>query len=119
MEFDFWVDSQGVSPVEEFVQTLSEKEKKAIIKKIDHLLQTNLLTLIKTEVVKFFKGVKKKYGFSLFELIIFRYRFFFVVLVGGEQATFIHSFPKKTNKTPKKEIIKATRIAVILKDKII
>jgi phage-related protein len=113
MEFDFWEDSRGVSPVEEFIRQQNNPED--VTKRIDRLEKYFLKQLLRAEKVKSFGWVKKDYGFSLFELIPDDNRIFFVVLVGTEQAKLIHAFRKKGNKTPQREVCKALKIALILK----
>ena len=117
MEIEFWEDSNGIKAVWEFIK--KSDRKKSILKKFELYERQKLADLLKSESATEFKGIKARYGFSLYEFKPGPYRFLFVAQNTGEKILLVHSFVKKTNKTPQAEINKALRIATLLSEKYI
>ncbi|GMX58260.1 MAG: hypothetical protein YFSK_6110 [Candidatus Yanofskyibacterium parasiticum] len=109
MNYDFLKSSDGDSFVLEFIKKQSRGD--GILKKFEYFSKYNIYDLLRVGDVKEFKECKKRYKFSLYEFIIFEFRFFFVVNY-DDIAIVFHCFVKKSQKTPTKEIDKAIRIAV-------
>jgi phage-related protein len=98
----FFRNQSGRSPVEEFLHTLTPQQKK---KAAFVLSLVEELAVIPEEYFKKFKGcdnlweVRIQTGGNAFRLLGF--------LDGAELVVLNHAFAKKTQKTPKKEILVA------------
>jgi phage-related protein len=98
----FFRNQSGKSPVEEFLNTLTPQQKK---KAAFVLSLVEELPVIPDEYFKKFKGcdnlweVRIQSGNNAFRLLGF--------LDGAELVVLNHAFAKKTQKTPKKEILLA------------
>jgi len=97
--------------VQEFINEQSPRDIRKIKRKFQSALSFGLGDLYRAGDVDDFKECKKRYGFSLYEFIVFNFRFFFVMIERDIAVTY-HSFRKKGQKTPQKEVDKAMRIAV-------
>ena len=117
MEIEFWERSDGIKPVVEFIKELNEGNRILLLNKFERYEKYSFQYLLSNKRIKEFKHIKVDYEFSLYELRVFPYRFFFVMIVPGEILLLFHAFIKKTDKTPEKELNKALRIAVILNKK--
>ena len=98
-EIEFYQDSQGNIPVQDFIRRQSDKVKAKILKYID-LLQDFGLSLGQPRV-------EKLAGSEVWELKIRhssnRYRILYFAF-SGRKFILLHAFLKKTAKTPKNEL---------------
>lgn len=115
MEIEFWEEPNGFKPVWEFIK--NSQRKNSLIKKLEFYESRDLNNLLKTGSATELKGIKSKYGFSIYEFKPKPDRILFTVLDSAEKAFLIHAFIKKSDKTRKKEINKALRIAAQLNKK--
>ena len=109
MEIEFWEEPNGFKPVWEFIKT--SQRKNPLLKKLEFYESQSLNNLLRTGSAAELKGIKSKYGFSIYEFKPKPDRILFVVLNLTEKAFLIHAFLKKSDKTREKEINKALRIA--------
>ena len=107
-EIRFYRDPNGVQPAKEFLKNLQNQNSKNAriqVKQIASyitLLQERGLSLNKNIIEK----VNEKY--NIWELRPGCNRVFFVAWIDG-MFVLLHAFPKKTQKTPKREIDQAIR----------
>ena len=107
-EIRFYRDPNGVQPAKEFLKNLQNQNSKNAriqVKQIASyitLLQERGLSLNKNIIDK----VNEKY--NIWELRPGCYRVLFVAWIDG-MFVLLHAFPKKTQKTPKREIDQAIR----------
>src|SRR3990172_6499172 len=96
---EFYIDTQGNSPVLEFLKTLDRKTSARFDWSIDQLRQRNVHA--GEPLVKHLEG-------KIWELRrasdgnIYRLLYFFFT---GRKIVFVHGFQKKTQKTPRREIV--------------
>jgi phage-related protein len=115
MEIEFWEEPNGDKPVWEFIK--ASDRVKSLLKKLELYEERTLTDLLKNESAKELKGIKAKYGFSLYEFKPGSNRFLFVVLIAAEKIFLLHAFVKKSDNTPLCEINKALRRAILLNQK--
>ena len=107
-EIEFYRTESGRSPVEEFIQSLQEKQIAKIFRDI-RLLQDNgadlhypYMDFIKGDRYAGLMELRTKHAGNAFRT------FYFVVVrdetTKAEKAVLLHAFQKKTDKTPKKEL---------------
>jgi phage-related protein len=118
MKINYWEDSRGCSPVEEFIEEIGRnggrKAQEKVIRFIRVLGREGLDML--TKMPEYLKQLTLD-GVALYELRVGfggnAYRILFVVLDGI--AYFLHAFSKKDQKTPPSEIAIALRRYELLK----
>jgi len=118
MKINYWEDSRGCSPVEEFVRKIGDnngqKAQEKVLRFIRILVEEGLDML--TKMPEYLKQLTLD-GVALYELRVGfggnAYRILFVVLDGI--AYFLHAFSKKDQKTPSNEIATALRRYELLK----
>jgi phage-related protein len=87
-------DTRRRNPVEEFIQTLPERERVLVRARIDFL----------AEVGNSARGpLSKSLGSGLFELRVKSTRIFYCFKPGGV-IVLLHGFTKKSQKTPRREL---------------
>lgn len=94
----FYIDENGTSPVEEFLEGLDKKTKARFAWSIEQLLLRNVQAnepLVKHLEDKIWELRRASSG------NIYRLLYFFFI---GKQIVLVHGFQKKTNKTPRREI---------------
>lgn len=118
MKVNYWEDSRGCSPVEEFIGEIGNNTgRKAKIKvlRFIRILEEEGLGML-TKMPGYLEQLTLD-GVALYELRVGfggnAYRILFVVL--GGVAYFLHAFSKKDQKTPPSEITIALRRYELLK----
>lgn len=105
-EIFFYKDKNGKEPVREFIEELSKKNTKDSrinLNKIQDYIQI-LVKLGKAAGEPYIKHLES----DIWELRPLRNRIFFVGYI-NDSFVLLHHFVKKTQKTPKKEILKAKK----------
>jgi len=104
MQIKSYETSRGDNPVYDFIENLDIKSGSKIIKWINRLKEYGVQQLIKDGKCEKFKG--RKDVRNIYELKIdyngIFYRTFFTIIENNYWL--LHSFEKKTNKTPQKEL---------------
>jgi phage-related protein len=99
----FYIDEHGGSPVEEFLARLDPKTQRRFRWSIEQLRARN--TQARPPLARHLEGklweLREESQTNIDRLIYF----FFT----GRQIVFLHGFPKKTEKTPRREIDLATQ----------
>ena len=101
-EIEFYETENGRVPVNEFVNSLQEKQKAKILRDIELLkkmgsdLHYPYIDSIKGEKYKGLLELRTKYSTDIFRV------FYFMIV--DNKAIMLHAFQKKTQKTPRKEI---------------
>ena len=108
---EFFVSSNGRSPVREFIDRCPDRQQVKILRFLQHLQEFGLTTTI--------PNAKKLKGTPLWELRILgkdNIRVIYAPLDKG-RVVVLHIFLKKTRKTPRKEVSIATKRYQRLLDK--
>ena len=95
---EFYIDKHGSKPVQEWILSLEDKTKAVVLRNLDLLEQ--LGTGIREPYVKHLEEklyeVRAKDYKGIYRIIYFAHT--------GKRFVLLHSFVKKTQKTPRKEI---------------
>ena len=95
---EFYTDEQGRAPVEEFFDTVPNKERAAILRVLDFLEEFGVQ--LGSPYVKHLKGklweLRVRTRGKAYRIIYFAYT--------GQRFILLHAFLKKTKKTPKAEL---------------
>lgn len=113
MEYEFYEESPGKSPITREIEAQDGLTQRVILKRLEDLTKLDLFSLFKNKTIKKLKG---RNPYKLHEL---RFnakdkiaRLFFVFCEA--KAIILHLFIKKTNETPKREIKTAEQRAQTL-----
>ena len=107
-EIVFYRDVEGCSPVEDFIEELDKKaigskKERVLLRKV--IYQINILERLGTRAGKDFT---KYIGNKIWELRPGNRRILFFIWIENK-IVLLHTFHKKSSKTPKKEIERAKR----------
>lgn len=97
----YYISDQGENPTKKFIESLTEKQQRKIIRVLTYIKEYGLTTAI--------PHIKKLTGSPLWEIRILgqdNIRVFYASVV-SDSILLLHGFIKKSQQTPQKEISKA------------